>query len=744
MKKIVLTFLAGISIHLSVYAISKINRYALVERNNPHVTAIKPLNSLTIGNGCFAFTVDATGLQSFPDYYKDGLSLGTYSEWGWHSFPNTQQYKIEETLENRELPGHSHGLYAVQFPKGPERNAKASEWFRSNPHRLHLGNIGFTGISIEDLSQIDQTLDMWRGEIHSKFNYKDRPMSVITTCNAEKDIIAVSISSENKLAVSIHFPYPTGLAADDGSNWNADNQHSTAIVLLSSNRAIIKRTIDATVYYVEITWKGKVKLVQSGRNQLTLKPSDINWSFNVGFYKGKPIITQPSYLANQKSSNDSWKNYWETSGVIDFSNCKDKRAPLLERRIVLSQYLLNVQETQNFPPAETGLTYNTWYGKFHLEMVMWHIMHFAVWNKESYVESILKWYKKAMPIAKLIAERQGFKGIRWMKMTDPSGKEAPSDVGSFIIWQQPHVIYMAELVYRATHSNAFLKEYYDMIEQTAEFMASFVNYDASKDRYIIQGACAANEAYNESTTINPAFEMAYWYYGLSVAQQWRERMGKERNTKWEEIRNKLAPLASSPEGIYLPAEKGKGIPDFENGIPAEKLPEMPEGGFINGQRPIETQKNKQVDKSVVNEKHNPFYVSATSSENLLAFGMLPESPLININKMKKTLQRAVENWNWTSGSWSWNYPSLAMNATRLYQPEIALRAITMDNRDDLLLPSGNNYRTTRLRSYLPGNGGLLLAVSMMCAGWDGCTEVNPGFPKDGNWDVQWEGLRPMP
>ena len=80
-----------------------------------------------------------------------------------------------------------------------------------------------------------------------------------------------------------------------------------------------------------------------------------------------------------------------------------------------------------------------------------------------------------------------------------------------------------------------------------------------------------------------------------------------------------------------------------------------------------------------------------------------------------------------------------MNATRLLQPEIAL-----DNREDLLLPSGNNYRSTRLRSYLPGNGGLLLAVSMMCAGWDGCSVSNPGFPKDGKWNVRWEGLHPMP
>ena len=67
-------------------------------------------------------------------------------------------------------------------------------------------------------------------------------------------------------------------------------------------------------------------------------------------------------------------------------------------------------------------------------------------------------------------------------------------------------------------------------------------------------------------------------------------------------------------------------------------------------------------------------------KNLLAYGMLPESRLIDQEKCKKTLVRAAQNWNWSGGSWSWNYPTLAMNATRLLQPEIALRAITMDNR----------------------------------------------------------------
>ena len=73
---------------------------------------------------------------------------------------------------------------------------------------------------------------------------------------------------------------------------------------------------------------------------------------------------------------------------------------------------------------------------------------------------------------------------------------------------------MSELIYRACPSQEFLREYADMVEQTAAFMASFVNYDSDNDRYIIQGACAANESYNEETTLNPAFEMALLAFWL--------------------------------------------------------------------------------------------------------------------------------------------------------------------------------------------------------------------------------------
>jgi hypothetical protein len=74
-------------------------------------------------------------------------------------------------------------------------------------------------------------------------------------------------------------------------------------------------------------------------------------------------------------------HFWQTGGAIDLSGSKDSRWFELERRIVLSQYLTAIQDAGKNPPQETGLTYNTWEGKFHLEMHWWHEAHFALWNR---------------------------------------------------------------------------------------------------------------------------------------------------------------------------------------------------------------------------------------------------------------------------------------------------------------------------------------------------------------------------
>ena len=112
MKQFRLFFL--IFIFAAFYANSQsIDRQAVVQRHQVNVRKADTLAALGVGNGRFACTVDVTGLQTFPEAYQNGIPLGTQSDWGWHSFPDTGNFRLEETIENfnshgREVPYARH------------------------------------------------------------------------------------------------------------------------------------------------------------------------------------------------------------------------------------------------------------------------------------------------------------------------------------------------------------------------------------------------------------------------------------------------------------------------------------------------------------------------------------------------------------------------------------------------------------------------------------------------------------
>jgi hypothetical protein len=113
--------------------------------------------------------------------------------------------------------------------------------------------------------------------------------------------------------------------------------------------------------------------------------------------------------------------------------------------------------------------------------------------------------------------------------------------------------------------------------------------------------------------------------------------------------------------------------------------------------------------------------------------------------MRATLQRVMKNWDWKN-TWGWDYPMMAMTATRLGEGQAAIQALLMSETKNTYLANGHNFQMEHvLPIYLPGNGGLLYSVAMMAAGWDGGPKGNaPGFPGDGSWTVRWEGLHVAP
>ena len=733
-----------------------IDRKAVVSRNNPVITEADPLASLTVGNGHFATTVDVTGLQSFPFEYRGGVPLTAMSDWAWHKFENTDGLTPADSEKSFDL-GHGHPeVYAVEYKssKGDAaRNVAATEYFRVNPHRLNMGVIGldmktFDGASVtlNTLTDIRQELKLYDGVIESSFKADDQPVEVITAAMQEKDAVIYRIKSPllkgGRACVSIRFPYPTGKHADDAADWTKPERHTSRIVTNNTNNALIEHVIDSTKYYLALSWQGEAKLVECAPHHFTLSTNADLLEFEAE-YSQQPKTNDQQLVFSQelKAVIKAWNRWWNAGGIVDFSQCTDPRAKELERRVVLSQYLTQVNCANALPPQETGLTYNSWFGRPHLEMTWWHMADFALWGRPQTVAKVMDWYNNvAYPVAHQIAERQGFKGVRWMKMTDPWAGEAPSNTGSFLIWQQPHYIYMAEELYRANPTAATLKKYAEQVEETATFMADFVSHkhlESPKSSYhytvqthpmpcfFLQGATAMQESMSKDFSYNHPFELAYWQYGLSVANQWRERQGKPRKAEWDHIIQGMSPLPMTKDGIYtagLPKGKTDNLKSFD-----------PFDAVAAGAAPV-------VSTETFEEKCRNDHPAV-----LGAFGLLPRcsvnSDLVAANK---TLDWVMQNWNWPT-TWGWDYGMTAMAAARLNQPETALKALLIDTQKNTYLKNGHNFQTSdRLRIYLPGNGALLTAVAMMCAGWDGCTNsYNPGFPQDGTWNVRWEGLQRM-
>jgi hypothetical protein len=686
-----------------------IDRYALVTRHNPVVSEADPLTPLSIGNGEFAFTADVTGLQTFPEFYHKGIPLCTQSQWGWHTFPNPENYRIEDTLRYYDTYGRNVG-YPYQFKEG--RAGEAAKWLRENPHRLHLGQIGLKikmangfDVAVEDLKNVKQNLDLWSGQLTSCFEVETEPVAVRTCCHPYMDMIAVRIESRllntGRVGVIIQFPYgsPDKAAAD----WGKPELHKTTLISESENRADFLRTLDADQYYTAVVWSKNCRLKQVQQHIYALYPKKGNTLEFVCAFSSKPIKSKlPSFAKTQKACTKYWKDFWGRGGAIDLSKSKDPRANELERRIVLSQYLTAIQCAGSMPPQETGLTFNSWYGKFHLEMHWWHAVHFSLWGRHQLFEKSLWWYDSILSKAKETAERQGYTGARWPKMVGPDGREGPSTIGPFLIWQQPHPIYYAELCYRAEPKRKTLKKYKTIVFETADLMASYAVWRENEERYVLgPPLIPAQEIFPPEKTYNPTFELAYWAFGLETAQKWRQRLGLPRNPKWDDVLNKLSDLPVK-DGLYVNAESH---PDtFTDPAQRRDHPSL-----------------------------------------LAALGMLPPGKMADPEIMRRTLRKVFESWEW-SQTWGWDYPMVAMTAARVGEPELAVDALLLDRPKNRYLLNGHCFQNKNdLPVYLPGNGGLLTAAAMMAAGWDGAPDKHaPGFPDDGNWIVQWEGLKPLP
>lgn len=687
-----------------------IDRHALVTRHNITFTKTDTLNVLTVGNGNFAFGADITGLQTFQNDYNSGIPISTMSHWGWHDQLNPNGWRNSTypttMLKNccgREVPY----LLVVNTP---ELNNEANFLYALTT-RINLGRVGMIlthangrPAVLTDIKNPVQTLDLWTGLLESRFTFDGQPVRVQTCCHGQKDQIGVRIESpliqSGHLKVLIAFPYASNAWNGNGADWNQPNAYTTTMTRAGKTRANFHCVLNATQYHAAVTWQhGTLRQTKPHDYVLTAATHDPVLQF-VAAYSPEPLaVGIPQFSATRSASADMWRDFWLSGGVIDLSGSKDARWMELERRIVLSQYLTHINCSGKLPPQETGLTCNSWFGKFHLEMHWWHAAHFPLWGRAALLERSLPFYERILPAAKDRAYGQGFQGARWPKSCGPSGDQAPQDIEATLIWQQPHQMAYAELCYQAHPNKRTLNLYKDRVFATADFLASFACWSQKAGRYQLgPPVYDAAEIYgNFEQQWNPNFEVAYWHWALGIAQTWRKRLGLPPNPIWERVRQYLPPLTTN-EGLYVA------------GATARKTFTQP--GL------------------------------AVSHPCLLApLGML-NGGMVNRNTMRRTLEKVLKVWNWPS-TWGWDYPLMAMTAARLGLGEQAIDILLMPEAKNTFLPNGHNYQGAGLPCYLPGNGGLLYATALMAAGWpEAPNRSAPGFPDNGRWTVRYEGLWP--
>jgi hypothetical protein len=394
---------------------------------------------------------------------------------------------------------------------------------------------------------------------------------------------------------------------------------------------------------------------------------------------------------------DSWPAFWKSGGAIDLSGSKDPRWMELERRIVLSQYELAVQSAGDNPVAEVGLTgTDPWEAKWHFEMIWWHLAHYALWDRWPMAEKALTIYQRVSPVAREIARHFDYQGLMWPKSTGPNGYNDGWPMEMMLLWKEPHPIFFAELDYRLHPSQATLAKWKDIVFGTADFMADYPVRNEATGQYDLFPVTPAYEGDSSRPRRNTIFELGYWRVALEWAQQWRLRLGLERDSHWDDVAGHLAPLPVK-DGLYI----------------------------FSDDRP-DTYTARNIDHVDI----------------IGIAGMLPPFKGLDPDIAHRTVLEVGRDWRWDE-TWGWDFPWMAMAAARVGEPKLAIEA--------LLNRSGkNNYDERGICTggpgpYLPGNGGLLYATAMMAAGWDGApNRPTPGFPDDGSWKVRWEDLKPAP
>jgi hypothetical protein len=336
---------------------------------------------MQVGNGNFAFGTDITSLQTF-------LPFSTMSSWGWKTDalpPNRTQSDIDGY---RGVSWLNHGR-PVQYDFGGPADIEA--WLRGSPNRVNLGRVGLgfwsagvgnpatttaLNVSESDLKDTKQWLDLWTGTLSSEFTFQGTPVKVTVASDLATDTIAITLDSElvvkRRIGLFLDFPWNEGkekFSAPFVGYWDVPEKHTTNLTIPPGGSVVrsasIRHRMERDTFDTYIGGAGSdafsIQRVSPASHLYEIRPQprlvrSREFTVSIQFSPSREFVPSiPSPLQVFASSKKGWEEYWTQSGFVDvLTGSTDPRAEELQRRIILSRYLMRVNEAGDSPPQEVS------------------------------------------------------------------------------------------------------------------------------------------------------------------------------------------------------------------------------------------------------------------------------------------------------------------------------------------------------------------------------------------------------
>ena len=513
-----------------------------------------------------------------------------------------------------------------------------------NPQRIDLGRIGLGAATEPDapletdptcLADVRQRLDLWTGV--------DRQLASATAARSSP-----SRRSRHPTASTVAFRIESELLRDGRARRGAalpvrlrrllpdvglgvrPSGTRRPCVAGGPGHAVVERALDATSYrggrppssgsLRPGDGAAHLRAARAGRDARARRP--------VRTRRCRDAAGGVASTPSRHGAAGWWEAFWLSGAAIDLAGSADPRAHELERRLVLSQYLTAVNCAGAMPPQETGLVTNSWQGKFHLEMHFWHAAHFAAWGRPQLLERSLGWYRSIAGQARGDGDPAGVSGARWPKHVGPDGRESPDPTGSLLIWQQPHLPYLLELVWAASAADrrpALVAEFADLVEETADFMAAFAE---ERDGVFHLGppVMPAQEFYEAAEDRGPHVRARLLVVGSGGRPAVARAVGARRGTP---SGTACRPLCARP-------------PSWTAATPP----------WPGARRSAAT----------TTRRCSPRWASS------------PRRRSSTRTPWRRPWSTSSDDWQWPS-AWGWDFPVMAMTATRVGRPDLAVEAL---------------------------------------------------------------------